>query len=185
MKTSENNLLNVFKNGDRKSFELIFERYWDPLFLHALKKTGHPQEAEDIVQDIFVDLWNNRTRISIHTNIESYLFTAVKYKFYKSVRDQKISIRSIDGLDLQIENMEGDFELEEAYEKIYHSIEMLPAKCREVFKLSRYDRLSSKEIAEKLGLSPQTVNNRISMSLSIIKDELKDFPLLVCVFFFS
>lgn len=185
MKTISNKVLNAFNNGDRKTFEYIFETYWDPLFLHTLKKTGNSQEAEDLVQDIFLDLWNKRTQISIHTNLESYLYTAVKYKFYKSVRNKKIVIQSFDGQEMNIGIQEDDMEFGEMYEKIQFTVEKLPEKCREVFKLSRYELLSSKEIAQKLSLSPQTVNNRLSMSMSIIKREMKEYPLIILIFFLS
>jgi len=185
MKSPGKNLLNTFNNGDRKTFELIFETYWDPLFLHALKKAGNAQEAEDLVQDVFLDLWNKRTQVSIDTNLEPYLYTAVKYKFYKAVRNNKIVIQSFDGHEMNMGYQEDEMDFEEMYEKIQITVEKLPAKCREVFKLSRYECLSSKEIAIKLGLSPQTVNNRISMSLSLIKKEVKEYPLLLLMFFLN
>lgn len=185
MKFTNNILINAFNNGDRKTFEMIFETYWDPLFLHALKKTGNAHEAEDLVQDIFLDLWNKRAQLSIHTNLEAYLFTAVKYKFYNAVRNKKIIIESFDGKENDLGIQDDDMDFEEMYEKIQDTVEKLPVRCREVFKLSRYELLSSKEIAHRLGLSPQTVNNRISQSLTIIKREMKESPFLLFIFFLN
>lgn len=176
MLDSDKELLSLIALDDVQAFQKLYHRYWDQLIKQAYVRLGDMSTCEDLVQDIFVDIWNKRKTISVHSSVKAYLLTAVKYQVYRVIdrRQQSCDLES-SGL---IDHMTDDSDVL-SFEEIYHRIEVvvekLPPRQREIFKLSRFGQLSAQEIAEKLQLAPQTVHNKIHQSLTFIKAELKHF----------
>ncbi|EPR71528.1 RNA polymerase sigma factor [Cyclobacterium qasimii] len=169
-------LLKGMAKGNVKAFEAIYNKYWDLLVRQAYAKLGDSSEAEDLVQDIFLTIWNNRKELTVQKNLKVYLLTAVKYKVYKVIykRKELCDISLIDEVLVQSE-VPRILEFEELYEKIEVAIDKLPAGQKETFKLSRYQQLSTKEIAAQLQIAPQTVHNKIHLSLLFIRAEIKNY----------
>jgi RNA polymerase sigma-70 factor (ECF subfamily) len=176
MKDSDVLLLKAMALGNVKAFEAIYNKYWELLVRQAYAKLGDSSEAEDLVQDIFLTLWNNRKSIAIQKDLKVYLLTAVKYKVYRVIYKRKVlcDIAGLDEVQLKSETPR-ILEFEELYEKIEVAIDKLPKGQRETFKLSRINQLSTTEIASKLQIAPQTVHNKIHLSLLFIRTEIKNY----------
>ncbi|HSI75433.1 MAG TPA: RNA polymerase sigma-70 factor [Lunatimonas sp.] len=179
MQDSDKSLLRLIALDDRKAFKMLYDRYWEVLIKHAYTRLHDVSEAEDLVQDVFLDIWRNRKVLNIHHEVRNYLFTAVKYKVFR-VLDQKYIKCELDNeMEFNIDAQNGFqiLEFEELYQRIEVIVDSLPERHRVIFKLSRYKHLSTKEIAAKLQIAPQTVHNRIHQSLVYLRAELKHFIL--------
>ena len=181
-------LYEELKRGKEYAFDFFFNYYYPGLCVYAQKIISLPEEeARDIVQDVFVKLWNDCKKLDIQFSIRSYLFVAVKNKCFDVLRkkNKNIKVQEISNeYDFADEAFETYIlsELETLFNK---SLTKLPERCREVFELSRLHGLKNREIAAKLNLSEKTVENQITKALHILKEELKDYlPLLILFEFF-
>lgn len=176
MRESDILLLKAMAADNVKAFETIYNKYWEMLVRQAYAKLGDASEAEDLVQDIFLTIWNNRKSLAVQKNLKFYLLTAVKYKVYRVIYSRKVlcDIANLDESLVQTD-VSKILEFEELYAKIEVAIDKLPKGQKETFKLSRYNHLSTKEIATKLEIAPQTVHNKIHLSLLFIRAEIKNY----------
>lgn len=163
----------------------LFKTHYDELCRYAFSILKDQDEAEDIVQRLFIKLWEKRNTIGVIDNIRSYLFRST---FNMSLNEQKRMQRMPKSEEnihqkafIQSGEITSDLLLSsELQERIDRAILILPEKCRDVFHLSRNEQLSYKEIAEKMDISPKTVENQIGKALRIVREELKDYlPLVV------
>ncbi|WP_158857996.1 RNA polymerase sigma-70 factor [Lunatibacter salilacus] len=180
MQDSDKNLLRLIALDDMKAFRTLYDKYWEVLIKHAYARLHDVSEAEDLVQDVFLDIWKNRKVLNIHHAVRNYLFTAVKYKVFR-VLDHKYTVCELNPngeFDGDTVNGSHILEFEELYHRIEVIVDSLPERQKVVFKLSRYNHLSTKEIAAELHLAPQTVHNRIHQSLVYLRAELKHFILM-------
>jgi len=180
--TSENTILQNLKNGDRAAFRIIFQTYFQRLFIFACKYVDE-ELAKDFVQDCFHDFWQNRRKIEITSSLSAYLFTVIKNRCFKHLKKEqkKLTGRNNYGVKLRQVELEYfinseksilEFGIKDRIEKV---INRLPDKCREVFKESRWHGLSNKEIANKLNVSVKAVEKHISKALKLFREEFKDF----------
>ncbi len=160
-------LLLLLKNNDEGAFTELYIRYWDKLFTIAARKLGNPSEAEEIIQDIFLDLWNRRTTLQINSAVKSYLAVAVKYRVINLLAHKYQVLR----FEKEINKNEADYSttqwlsFEELQERLAALVAQLPEKCRIVFTLSRNEGLSQKQIASRLGIAEKTVESHLSKAL--------------------
>ncbi|MCF4100785.1 RNA polymerase sigma-70 factor [Gillisia sp. M10.2A] len=163
----------LFKDNNSLAFEAIFDKYWKRLYGYAYRIYQDEPICEDIVQEVFISLWEKLSNTEI-LHLEGYLFRAVKYKIANHIRDLKFTdlhekiILEIPHSSAASRNME----FQEFEGHIKNLIDKLPPKCREVFTLSRYEQLSNMEIAEKLDLSIRTVETHISKALKFLKSNI-------------
>lgn len=180
-------LLRRIAQGDHAAFAKLYDVFWPELLRHLLTKISDSQAAEDIIHDLFVSLWKRRSTILEIESIPAYLFTACRYMVFKYYKEQSLASPSELG-------MEEDFPLDERplEERLYYrylldvihkEVENLPDKCREIFKLSRYDYLSNKEIAQKLAISESTVENHINKAIKRLRVVSKNSHILFQLFF--
>ncbi|MNR13600.1 ECF RNA polymerase sigma factor SigW [compost metagenome] len=169
-------LTNLLKSGDRTAFLEIYNRFQGLLYVYACKIIKDEEDAEDIVQEVFLYLWDKRSTIILKSSISSYLYSAVRFKFFnlldrKKIRtDYKTSFqRFLDQGEYVTDNYIREKEFSQLIEK---EIAALPDKMREIFELSRKNHLSRKEIAEQLNLSEKTVKNQINNALKILRRKL-------------
>lgn len=176
------NIFEKIKNGDEKAFGHIFDTYYAGLCVFANKYIGDIDAAEDIVQELFIKIWRKREQLNINVSLESYLFQSVNNSCLNQLKHLKIR----DNYKKHISYYETD-ELhhdtlveEELNLRIYNSIESLPKKCKIIFKLSRFEGLKHKEIAEKRKISIKTVKVQIGKALKVLRHDLQDYlPLLL------
>lgn len=173
--TNELELFRKVKSGSLEAYDKLFLKYYQPLcrFSFGMHKNEHA--AEDIVQDLFVFLWENRETVNISTSVKAFLYTSVRNRslnYIKSVASRK----NFEGVhvDLNYEEMSDEVvaETNETFELIEQAINELPEKCREIFVLNRKHNLKYNDIAEKLGLSPKTVENQMGIALKKMREYL-------------
>lgn len=173
---SDRELATLLKEGDEKAFAEIYERYYSLLYIYAHKKLHSKQEAQDIIQEVLTSLWNRRFEFSMQTSLPSYLFTSVRNKALDLFSHKKVEARYFSSLQNFIEDagIHTDYLIRENDLKtlIEKEIQALPPRMREVFRLSRKNKLSHKEIANLMAISEQTVSTQIKKALRILRVRL-------------
>jgi RNA polymerase sigma-70 factor (family 1) len=170
---SDQNLLLMFQAGDEAAYKEIFDRYDKLLFIYAYRKLQNTEEAKDIVQDVFINLWNNREHLNISTTLANYLYGAVRNGALNVFRHKSIDDKYIASLQLLMDAQTAttDYLIREKdiTQLIEKEIARLPPKMREVFELRRKAYLSNREIAEYLHISEHTVATHIKRALKVLK----------------
>lgn len=172
----DKSILQRLKQGDRVAFDLIFKLYWDPLLIYLSKLVKDRTDAEDLLQNIFVNLWN-RSQSSEIQHLHTWLYGAARKSalfYHRSQGNQKKLIATIlDYIQVEGFSVSEQQQGKELQHIIDREIERLPKKMREVFLLSRQEQLSYKEIAERLNISDKTVKKQVNNALNILRSSLK------------
>ena len=180
---SDVELLELLKSEDTAAYTVIYNRYFHPLFIHALQKLNDKEEAQDIVHELFAQLWNKRSNIQIHTNLAAYLYSSVRNKILDHISKKQVRDKYVDSLQgfLNSDYNITDHRIREKQlaELIEKGIGQLPSKMREIFELSRKKSLSHKQIAAQLNLSEQTVKKQVNNALRILRSKLGTMLFLV------
>ncbi|WP_057939267.1 sigma-70 family RNA polymerase sigma factor [Algoriphagus resistens] len=172
--------MSTFQNSAH--FEQVFKDNWELMYQSAYSKIGDQSIVEDILQEIFIDIWQRRDSLEIKSGIKAYLLTAVKYQVMKHF-DELAKVRANSSNTLPESFYEENiFGFEELYNEIEIAVEMLPPRAQLVFRMSRLEGYSADEIADKLKVSPQTVHNQLSKSLKIMRGELKHLAPAIAVY---
>lgn len=170
-------LLKKLKEGDIKALEFIFNKHYGNLCLYLLLLFKNELLVEHIAQDIFIYLWEKRETLEIKTSLESYLYTAGRYKALNQIRDAKRHERIMKNMFVPdaeyINELDSILEVHELEKIIEEAINTLPARCQQIFRLSRENDLSYKEIAELLNLSVNTVEGQMAIALKKLRSALK------------
>ena len=190
MEYSDQQLINGIKQGDIAVFEELYKRYYIFLCLIAGHIVRNPSDAEEIVSDVFVRLWNIREKVDITTSLKAYLVKAVRNTSINYLEQSKIRNKLTDSLsnsDYELLAWDSDYPLGQLYEKeimniLDHGINTLPDACREIFILSRNEGLTYYKIAGKLGISVNTVKTQMKIALACLREMLKDY-LMILLFF--
>ncbi len=166
----------LLSQGDRVAFTLIYNRYFQVLYIHAYHKLSDSQEAQDIVHELFAQLWAKHQELNIQQSLQSYLYASIRNKILdhfakKDVRNKYL--QSLDGF-LQQNYCVTDHRIREKQLNalIEKGITSLPDKMRTVFEMSRQQALSHKEIAQQLNLSENTVKKQINNALRILRSKI-------------
>jgi len=173
---SDHELAALLKQRDRVAFETIYNRFFEVLFLHALKRLKDEDEAEDLIHDLFATLWDRAADIEFNLNLSAYLYRAVKNKVINALSHRHIKTNYLDSLQAHIDagvyNTDEAIRVKELAEQIENEVSRMPKKMREVFQLSRNFNLSHKEIAEQLGISDKTVKKQVGNAIKILKENI-------------
>ncbi|MBM1105632.1 RNA polymerase sigma-70 factor [Aurantibacter crassamenti] len=168
-------LLRAFKESNKKAFRKLFEIYWEPMIVKAKIIVGDESVAKDLVQDIWIKLWQKREEIEIK-NFEAYIFKAVQngcFKYYRNRKFDSVQLEIIEKLQPITESdISRQYDLEATQSLIGHSLNELPQRCKEIFELSRFEDYSNDEIASKLGISKRSVENQISLAIKYLRHSL-------------
>jgi RNA polymerase sigma-70 factor, ECF subfamily len=177
----EHILFKKIRAGDEKAFEALFRHYYPHLCLYATRILKNPSVAEEIVQELFVRLWEKRKETEIETSVKNYLFRAaknnclnhIKHNQIKNEYSQKVLAES------NPEDTSEDIETQsELFQKIEESIAALPEKRQEIFRLSRQEGLKYREIAEKMNISIKTVETQMGLAIKTLREKLRDFLII-------
>jgi len=173
MDKTTSDIVSLIRQGDKKAFETLFKEYYARLCEYSFLLVKDKEIAAELTQDLFVKLWENRTNLDIKT-IKAYLFRSIHNNTIKYIT-RRNQFESISNKKEYGFTMPNDFELTE---KLEQSLNELPPKCKEIFVMSRMDKLKHNEIAEKLNISPKTVEVQIRKARIILKEKLKEFKLI-------
>lgn len=174
-------LLHKLKEGDIRALETLFNKYYGNLCRYLMLLFKNQLLVEHITQDIFVYLWENRKKLEINTSIESYLYTAGRYKALNQLRNikrqEKIKENIGSNQNKETEGSDAMIEVIELERIINEAVETLPSRCRQIFKLSREEDMSYKEIACLLNISINTVEGQMAIALKKLRTLLRPFYL--------
>ena len=177
-------LVALLSKDDEEAFTEIYNRYWQKLYAIAYNRLAEVETAEDVVHDVFAGLWSNRNKTEIGS-LENYLATATKYLVLAKIK-HKIKERSfaasIEAAPVIEMNAESSLHSKQILERVHQEVEALPEKCRLIFKYSRNEGLSAKQIANHLHLSPKTVENQLNKALKKLKPLGRTFFYLLPLF---
>jgi len=177
-RTEDKDLFEKIKTGDEKAFESLFHFYYGYLCLYATKVLKNDSAAEEIIQDFFVKLWEKREQLNIETSLKNYLFRSVKNLCINHIQHNKTKIRHVQNV---LSENETNFSDDDNYPeidlsiKIEESINSLPEKRKEIFRLSRQEGLKYHEIATKLNISIKTVETQMSLAIKTLREKLKNY----------
>lgn len=177
---SDSELLVLLKVGDQAAFTEIYNRYWEKMVTIAYVKLQSTEDAKEVVQDLFVDIWNRRAVCEIHYSLHTYISGALRYKIYSCIATRQKEHQKIRQLPAQdiCNNTEEWLSYETLKEDLERAVLELPEKCRLVFRLSREGGFSNQEIAAALHISSKTVENHMTKALERLHAALKSFLLL-------
>lgn len=165
--------IQFLEKGNEKAFSTLYDHYWEALFLYVVRILGEKDDAMDVVQDTLITLWKQRDHMHEVKSLKAYLYSIARYKALRHIR---LNIQKRDYLSSLLnffeeysESPEEQFISNELQMIINDEVSRLPPKMREVYRLSREQQLSYKEIASLLNISDKTVKKQISNSLKIIR----------------
>ena len=181
----------LFSKNERnheEAFKIVFEKYYASLCYFALQYVKEDHSAEEVVQDVFLKVWEKRKSLKIETSVKSYLYRSVRNTCLNLLQHNKIKNQHFNRTQ---ENFKYEINPDKYYlevglaQKIEDSIDSLPKKRKEIFRLCKEDGLKYKEIAEKLNISVKTVEAQMGLALKTLREKLKNYhnPLLLfCLF---
>ncbi len=174
---SDQNLWQQVKLGEQASLKVLFMRYYDPLVRFCTPILKDEERARDLVQDTFFQVWEKREKIEISSSIKAYLYTAVRNRALNTLKREARMQWSGDHTELEPlqEGQDGSYDRmreKDLNTRLQYALSRLPAKCRQVFELSRFEHLSNREVAETLEISVKTVENQMTKALQIMRKEL-------------
>jgi len=174
----EKEILIKFKDGDSAAFDAIYYKYSNRLLLFACGLLKDRYASSELVQEVFVKIWEKRDQVNVDLNFENYLITITYNSIRKYFRNKLLEIKVKDQLSqklpLQTNHIENDLIYKELLEVANRSIEKLPPKRKTVYKLSRQEGLRIKEIACKLNISTRTVETHLAKAISFLKKEIDE-----------
>ena len=182
----DNTLFKDFQKGKYYLFEYFFDKYYRGLCVYACRLIQSRSIAEDLVQDFFIKLWEDKNKLQINSNVKSY--------FLRSVHNRCLNFLALDKMKKAHHNYQLyqfqqdsilqysllDFEMEHQLRK---AIEALPNRIRETFVMNRLDGMTYQDIAEREGITIKAIEYRISKALSLLRKDLHDYLPLAWLFF--
>ena len=183
------NRIKGLKRGDKLVFEDIYREYYVPLCYYCARYVERIEDAEEIVQDLFVKLWDKHAELEINSSLKAYLYRAVQNYALNFLSKQKTKekYRIVNEKQTFSSFDNGLVKLEEAELQVIlkHAILKLPEKRREIFELSRFEGLKNINIASRLSISVKTVENQMTKALKYLRIVLKDYvPLIIFAVYF-
>jgi RNA polymerase sigma-70 factor (ECF subfamily) len=183
-------IISKLQSEEELTFELLFRKYYPRLCGFANKFIANQQESEEIVQEVFLNIWKKRDQLKLDDQIRPYLFKSVQNLCFNFIEHQKVVDNYYSVIEVVYKNQLEDFNIYESllYKELQNRVDKamtsLPEQCRRIFKMSREEGLKYQEIAETLGISVKTVETQMSRALAKLKVELKDYLVVVIVSLF-
>jgi RNA polymerase sigma-70 factor (family 1) len=179
-------LFRKVKLGDEKAFEHLFRHYYQRLCHYAFTILHDKDEAEEVVQQVFINIWGKKNNINVETSIQAYLYRATNNTCLNKLKQKKVY--SIHQEQVKHENPVAEESTSETVisnelrDSINDAVELLPEQCKLVFQLSRFEGMKHQEIADELSISVKTVENHIGKALKHMREHLKDYLTFLVLF---
>jgi RNA polymerase sigma-70 factor (ECF subfamily) len=185
----DSDILLAIRQGNERVFETVFKKHYQTLCNYACGILKDMDDAEEVVQSIFLKFWEQRQEIEINVSLKSYLYRAVHNTCLNRLKHLKIQETYRQYVGDYLENTHDSatdiLDKVELESRIADALEKLPEQCRLIFKMSRFEELKYQEIADRLGLSIKTVENQIGKALKIMRTELADYlPIILLMMLF-
>lgn len=182
-------LVRHFKNGDHHSFKVLYQKYAPKLYGFSKKYLSSDEDAEEIVQEIFLRIWEKKENIDESQSFSSYVFQAAKHRIFNGFR-KKVNEQAYLDFLIHADNTSSNFtDMEVGYQEVKQkaedAISSMPPKRQEIFRLSREQGLKNKEIAEKLQISIKTVENQMGQALKFLREALNEYQAIILIFLLS
>lgn len=174
-------LVEKIQQSDKDAFKELFDHYYAPLCFYACKIIGSPDQSRDIVQDVYIKIWDNRKELVIYKSLRAYLYQAVRNQSLNHLekRRRELQFKEPDDCQKRIEHMhvlhvphQNHISDNELSKRIWELVEELPEKRKSVFILYRKHRLSYSEIADIMGITRKTVENQMGKALKFLRNQL-------------
>ena len=186
-KNADYELVKSLKRGDLFAFDKLFSKYSKKLYYFAKGYLGSKEDAEGLVQEVFLMVWNKRKELKEHLSFNAFLYTvtynAIRKYFRKKAREKKYLDRFLVDYDGKYNKTVTDIEYNNLLELANEAIEKLPEKRKLIFQLSRHKGLSNIEIAKRLDISKKTVENQIHSALKFLREQFGKETLLTILFY--
>ena len=179
---SDPELVERLRLNDINAFDQIFDRYSEKLYGFTFKYLKSKEETEELIQDVFLKIWENRKNIRKDTSFKSYLFTITYHNICHVFRERQINLKFIEQIEqntILIPNIEEQIDYKSVLNKIELLINKLPEKHRLIFIKSRKEIKSTREIAEEMKLAPGTIDNIISATLKYLRKNISTFEYII------
>lgn len=180
---SEDELAGLLKKSSEAAFSEIYRRYWDKLYVVSRKRLDDATEAEEIVQDLFCNLWRKRANFELHKGFNNYFSVAIKFevinRLQKRARTQSFEKNWSNELTEIDRSTQDQLNFNELKQLLELTIKSLPEKCQLVFRLKHEEGYAQKQIAEQLNISEKTVEAHLSKARKTIKDQLGSLSILL------
>ncbi|MBO0930154.1 RNA polymerase sigma-70 factor [Fibrella aquatilis] len=180
---TDEQLVLALQQGDRQAFAELYDRYWADLFQLAARKLASPELAEELVQDLFISLWQRRETLVI-TQVNRYLFSALKFSVIDHIRTQQVHERFVDHyltITSPTTEPEDALALQDLTRSIEQGLQTLPSTTQQVFRLSRFEHLTIPEIAARLGVSEKVVEYHLGNALRAMRRHLRTYGVALAV----
>src|SRR6266542_1924710 len=171
----DNELFELVKRNEAKAFAILYDRYWNKLLVQAFLKLNIQEEAEEVVKEVFLNLWRKRHGIQLKKSFHTYIASVVKYETLAKLGKQKEkkALENNSKLYVVEDNSTSEWvDYELLREQIETTVQCLPEKCRLVFRLSHDGGLTAKEIAHSLNISHKTVEAHMTKALKALRKSL-------------
>ncbi len=184
---NDDQLLFSLIQGNDEALKQLFFKYYDMLVRFAVPILKDQDMARDIVQEVFVKIWEKRSNLNQATRLRPYLFTSVKNACLNLLRrEERVQWTSesdeLDSWSTPQEHVQAQIQEKDLNKALHRALDKLPPKCRQIFELRRFEELSNKEIAQELGISIKTIENQMTKALKLLRTEL--MPLLHLLIWF-
>ena len=180
---TDQQILQHLAQDDVRAFDFLYQKYFSKLYGAIYKRLQNRDLTEEVVQDLFISLWERRTVLAISTSIESYLFSSVKYLVIAQYKKNNLFEKYSNSLNQEVNNdnfTEQAVAFDELNEAYQNALKLLPERCREVFLLKR-SGLSQRDISEKMDISEKTVENQMTKALKVLREALSDYTVLMAL----
>ena len=185
-KYTDHELLALIKKGDEQAYAIVFRKYWDKLLVVAGRRLNDQDEAEEVLQDIFLNLWKRRQKLELRVGFDHYFAVALKFVIINRLaRQQRESNRNenyTQTIPSLVEDASGNFDLELLRTELEASIQALPPKCQLVFRMSREKDMTNKEIAADLGISEKAVEKHVGTAIKTLRTRFGQYLPIFLIF---
>lgn len=183
VEVSDKRLIELLRNGDEKIFEQVYKTHFKNLHAYAFSMLKNDAAAEEMVQNVFLKIWEKRQQLPAEIPLRAYLYRSVHNESLNYLKHQKIKSRyklHVVSTANTHEHSVSKHAPSELEKKLRIALNELPEQCRTIFQMSRFEELKYREIAERLNISVKTVENQMGKALKLLRTKLIDFlPLLI------
>ncbi|MCU0323855.1 MAG: RNA polymerase sigma-70 factor [Spirosomaceae bacterium] len=189
MEVLEQDMIGAIRQGNEGVYEQIFRKYYQSLCNYANSMIRDMDDSEEIVQNVFMTIWEKKDDLEITISLKSYLYRAVHNHCLNRIKHFKVREEyqqyATDYYDSSYHSVSETVYKNELEQKISEAIQKLPEQCRLIFKMSRFEELRYQEIADQLNLSVKTVENQIGKALKFLRTELVDYLPIILILLFE